>query len=71
MNPRNGSGIKEIEDAATEVHRHVHQAASLALAGDYHRAHAEAEAAQGLCRKLKELLGAARTPEYRDRRDTA
>lgn len=59
MNPRSGTTIKQIEDAAAEINRHVHQAASLALAGDYRRAHAEAEAAQGAARKLKELLGSA------------
>lgn len=35
------------------------QATSLVIAGDLRRAHAEAEAAQGACRKLKEMLGAA------------
>ena len=49
--------MKDIEDAAQEVHFHVRQAVDHAQAGDYRRAHAEAEAAQGLCRKLKELFG--------------
>jgi hypothetical protein len=57
MNPRHGTTVKQIEDQAAEINRRVHQAASLALAGDYPRAHAEAETAQGLCRQLKELLG--------------
>jgi ribosomal protein L13E len=57
MNPRSGSIVKQIEDQAAEINRHVHQAASLAIAGDLRRAHAEAETAQGLCRRLKELLG--------------
>ena len=48
---------KEIEDAALEVHRHVRQAADHASAGNYRRAHAEAEQAQGAARHLKELLG--------------
>jgi hypothetical protein len=50
---------KQIEDAAAQVQRHVLQAANHAAAGDYRRAHAEAEAAQGAARKLKELLGGA------------
>jgi hypothetical protein len=48
---------KQAEDAAEKVHVHVRQAASLALAGDWRRAHAEAEAAQGAARKFKEILG--------------
>jgi hypothetical protein len=50
--------MKQIEDAALAVHRHVHQATGHAQAGDYRRAHAEAEQAQGAARRLKELLGA-------------
>lgn len=50
---------KQIEDAALEVHRHVRQAVDHAEAGDYRKAHAEAEQAQGAARRLKELLGAA------------
>ena len=52
---------KQIEDAAAEIHRHVHRAADLASAGNYRKAHAEAERAQGAARRLKELLGAAAT----------
>jgi hypothetical protein len=48
--------IKQIEDAAAEVHRHVHRAAGYASDGDYPLAHAEAEQAQGAARRLKELL---------------
>jgi hypothetical protein len=48
---------KQIEDLAAEVHHHVRQAADHATLGNYRRAHAEAEAAQGAARKLKELLG--------------
>ncbi len=53
------AAIQQIENAAAEVHRHVHGAANYATSGDYHRAHAEAEQAQGAARRLKELLGAA------------
>jgi hypothetical protein len=49
--------LQEIEAAAAQVQRHALQAAGHAGAGDYRRAHAEAEAAQGLCRRLKEMLG--------------
>ena len=62
MNPRSGTTIKQVEDAAAEVHRHVHGAANYATSGDYRRAHAEAERAQGAARRLKELLGAAAAP---------
>ncbi len=48
---------KEVEDAALAVHRHVRQAADHDNAGDYRRAHTEAEQAQGAARRLKELLG--------------
>jgi hypothetical protein len=48
---------KQIEDQAAEVHRRVRQAVDHASAGDWRRAHAEAEAAQGACRRLKELVG--------------
>lgn len=51
--------MKQIEDTAQEVHFHVRQAVDHAQAGDYRRAHAEAERAQGAARRLKELLGAA------------
>ena len=54
-----GNPMKQIEDAAEEVHRHVHRAAGHAGDGDYPRAHAEAEQAQGAARRLKELLGTA------------
>lgn len=47
---------KQIEDAALEVNLHVRQAADHATLGNWRRAHAEAEAAQGAARKLKELL---------------
>ena len=56
MNPRSVPAIKQIEDAAEEVHRHVRRAVDHAGLGDYHRAHAEAEQAQGAARRLKELL---------------
>ena len=59
MKPRSMSAMKQIEDAAEEVHRHVHRAAGHAGDGDYPRAHAEAEQAQGAARRLKELLGTA------------
>lgn len=55
-----GSGpptAKQIEDAAATICRHVRQAADHAALGDWRRAHAEAEAAQGAARKFKELLG--------------
>lgn len=54
--------MKDIEDAALAVHRHVRQAVDHAQAGDYRRAHAEAEQAQGAARRFKELLGAAAAP---------
>jgi hypothetical protein len=58
--------LQEIE-AAAQVQRHVLQAADHATAGDYRRAHAAAEAAQGGARRLKELLGAAlQTKEPKD-----
>jgi hypothetical protein len=50
---------KQVEDAAAQVQRHVLQAVDHAQAGDYRKAHAAAEAAQGSARRLKELLGAA------------
>ena len=50
--------VKEIEEAAMKVHAHVRQAVDHAQAGDYRRAHAGAERAQGAARKLKELLAA-------------
>lgn len=43
---------KQIEDAAAQVQRHLLQAVDHATAGNYRRAHAEAEAAQGAARKL-------------------
>jgi hypothetical protein len=51
--------MKQFEDQAAEVHAHVRQAVDHATAGDYRRADAKAEAAQGAARHLKELLGAA------------
>ncbi len=39
--------MKEIEDAALEVHRHVREAVNHAEAGNLRKAHAEAEQAQG------------------------
>lgn len=54
--------LKQVEDAAAQVQRHVLQAVDRAAAGDYRRAHAVAERAQGTARRLKELRGAARTP---------
>ena len=58
--------FQEIEAAAAQVQRHALQAVDHAQAGDYRRAHAEAEAAQGAARRLKELLGAAAAqPETR------
>ena len=48
---------KQIEDLAAEVHARVRQATDHAGAGDYRRAHAEAEQAQGAARRLKELIG--------------
>jgi len=53
---------KQIEDAAAQVQRHTLQAVDHAQAGDYRRAHASAEAAQGSVRRLKEMLGAASRP---------
>ena len=50
---------KQVEDAAEKVHVHVRQAVDHASAGNYRKAHAEAERAQGAARRLKELLGAA------------
>ena len=50
---------RQIEAAAEEVHVHVRQAADHASAGNYRKARAEAERAQGAARRLKELLGAA------------
>lgn len=47
---------KEVEDAAEAVHVRVRQAADHATLGDYRKAHAEAEQAQGAARRLKELL---------------
>ena len=48
---------KDIEDAALAVHSHVRKAADHAALGDYRKAHAEAQQAQGAARRLKELLG--------------
>lgn len=62
--------VKEIEEAAMKVHAHVRQAVDHAQAGDYRRAHAEAEQAQGAARRLKELLaqsGAAQPDRQPDR----
>jgi hypothetical protein len=59
MNPRSMPFIREVEGAAEEVHRHIRRACGLADAGDYKRARSEAELAQGMARKLKELLGDA------------
>jgi hypothetical protein len=56
MKPRSVPAMKRIEDAAAEVHRRVHLATAHASVGDYRRAHAEAEQAQGAARRLKELL---------------
>jgi hypothetical protein len=53
-------GLKQIEDAALEVQTRARQAADHAGAGDWRKAHAAAEQAQGACRVLKEMLGAAR-----------
>jgi hypothetical protein len=50
---------KQIEDATTQVQRHVLQAVDHATVGNWRRAHAEAEQAQGAARRLKELLGLA------------
>jgi hypothetical protein len=50
---------KQIEDLAAEVHHHARQAADHASVGNYRKAHAEAETAQGLARRLKELLGSS------------
>ncbi len=67
--------MRQIEDAALAVHRHVRQATDLARAGDYRTAHAAAEAAQGAARKLKEMLGSvpaeASPLRGRNRHDTA
>jgi hypothetical protein len=62
MNPRTGTTTKRIEDAEAEVHRHARQAGAYAITGDYRRARAEAEAAQGAARQLKEMLGALTRP---------
>ena len=51
---------KEIEDLALAVYHHIRQAVDHASVGNYRKAHAEAEKAQGGARKLKELLGPAR-----------
>jgi hypothetical protein len=50
---------KQVEDAAAQIQRHALQAVDHAQAGDWRRAHASAEQAQGCARRLKELLGAA------------
>jgi hypothetical protein len=55
--------LKQVEDAATQVQRHTLQAVDLAGAGNWRKAHAAAEAAQGAARRLKELLGAAAQPQ--------
>lgn len=52
--------LKQVEDAAAQVQRHILQAVDHAAAGDWRKAHAAAERAQGGARRLKELLGAAR-----------
>lgn len=52
--------LQEIQDAAVQVQRHILQAVNHAEAGDYRRAHAEAERAQGTARRFKELLGQGR-----------
>jgi hypothetical protein len=52
--------LQQIQDAAALVQRHVLQAVNHAEAGDYRRAHAEAERAQGTARRFKELLGQGR-----------
>jgi hypothetical protein len=54
--------LQEIE-AAAQVQRHAIQAVDHAQLGDYRKAHAAAEAAQGAARRLKEMLGAAAQPQ--------
>lgn len=51
--------MHKIEAAAAQVQRHALQAVDHATAGNWRRAHAEAEAAQGCARRLKEILGGA------------
>lgn len=67
MNPRTMAAIQQIENAAAEVHRHVHGAANYATSGDFHRAHGEAERARKACVELKELLAAEARPDHADR----
>lgn len=66
MKPRSMAAQKQIEAAAEEIHRHVHGAANYATSGDFHRAHGEAERAQGAARRFKELLGTLATGPDRD-----
>jgi len=55
--------LQEIEAAAAQVQRHALRAVDHAQLGDYRKAHAAAEAAQGAARRLKEMLGAAAQPQ--------
>jgi hypothetical protein len=55
--PAAPASITDIEAAAEQAHHHLRHAEDHATAGNWRKAHAEAEAAQGLCRRLKEMLG--------------
>ena len=57
--------LQEIEAAAAQVQRHAIQAVDHATAGNWRKAHAEAEAAQCAARRLKELLGTRRPASAR------
>lgn len=58
MKPRSMAVMKQVEDAAAEVHQHVQRAVRLAEEGDYPRALKRAGQARGAARRFEELLQA-------------